>query len=282
MIVLLGLGCSLCWGTADFFGGLQSRRLPALGVALWSQAAGAVALLLVLLATGSRPLLGSIAWGIGGGIFSGAALVLFYRGLATGVMSIVAPIAACGTLVPVAVALAMGEPLSPAIALGILVAIAGVALSSIPARDAAHPSGASQRGGILLALGAAVGFGTFNVFVARGSAAHGVAPLWSVAGARIGSLAMLLSIAALRPRSAPWPGRRAGAVAGVGVLDTTANALFAFASTLGNLGVASTLSSLYPVATVVLGRIVLAERLTGMQGIGVTLALAGVVLLSSS
>ncbi len=79
----------------------------------------------------------------------------------------------------------------------------------------------------------------------------------------------------------PDPGDRALAVAGVGVLDTTANALFAFAAVQGVLGVAAVLGSLYPAATVGLGRVVLAEKLTRMQGVGVACALTGVALLAA-
>lgn len=77
LAVLLGIGSGLCWGVADFFGGLQSRRLPALAVALWSQFAGGLALLVVLLASGEPPVLASVVWGIGAGVFGGLGLALF-------------------------------------------------------------------------------------------------------------------------------------------------------------------------------------------------------------
>jgi drug/metabolite transporter (DMT)-like permease len=93
---------------------------------------------------------------------------------------------------------------------------------------------------------------------------------------------MLVLLILAGPRSAPWPGRRTGAVAAIGVLDTAANVLFVYAATLGNLGVVAVLGSLYPVATVLLGRLVLAERLTRPQHAGVVCALAGVMLLSAA
>ncbi|MDP9372842.1 MAG: DMT family transporter, partial [Chloroflexota bacterium] len=132
-----------------------------------------------------------------------------------------------------------------------------------------------------LARGAALSFGLFFVFLDQGSAVPGAAPLWTVAGARVSSLALLLALIAVGPRAAPWPRGRVAPIAAIGVLDTIANALFAYASTQGNLGIVAVLGSLYPVATVILGRIVLAERLTPVQGAGVTLALAGVALLSA-
>lgn len=282
-LLLLGIGSSVCWGTADFFGGLQSRRLPALAVALWSQLAGSLVLLAVLVVLadgGGAPPPSTIAWGLFAGLFGGSALVLFYSGLAVGTMSIVAPVSACGAIVPVLFALATGRvPRGLALA-GIAVAIAGVILVSLQREEMARDAGRARRG-LLLALGAALGFGLFFVGLDYGSAAGHGAPLWAVGGARLGSLATLTTIVALSRSGAPWPGARAAPIAGVGILDTLANVLFAYASTHGNPGVVAVLGSLYPVMTVVLGRFVLSERLNRVQGAGVAVALAGVVLLSA-
>ena len=314
--VPLGLSSGLCWGAADFFGGIQSRRLPALTVAFWSQLAGALALAIALAIEGVRPAATGIAWGLAAGVGSGCALVLFYRSLAEGTMSMVAPISACGAIVPVAAALLTGNQPGILAALGVLATIAGVILVSrphTPARfappavegDQASPA-SSARGGrrvVAMALGSALGFGLFYVFVDAGAAStagtaattgavaaaaagtagsHG-SPLWVIAGARMSSLAILSMIALVSRRSAlRWPGRRIGAVALVGIGDTGANLLFAYAATTGNLAVVGVLGSLYPVATVVLARWLLRERLSGGQNVGVVLALTGVVLLAAA
>ena len=317
--VPLGLSSGLCWGAADFFGGIQSRRLPALTVAFWSQLAGALALAIALAIEGVRPAATGIAWGLAAGVGSGCALVLFYRSLAEGTMSIVAPSSACGAIVPVAAALLTGNQPGVLAALGVLATIAGVILVSrphTPARfappavegDQARPASpaSSARGGrrvVAMALGSALGFGLFYVFVDAGAAStagtaattgavaaaaagtagsHG-SPLWVIAGARMSSLAILSMIALVSRRSAlRWPGRRIGAVALVGIGDTGANLLFAYAATTGNLAVVGVLGSLYPVATVVLARWLLREQLSGGQNVGVVLALTGVVLLAAA
>lgn len=280
LVLLFGLGSSLCWGAADFFGGLQSRRLPALAVAFWSQVAGGVALLALLVARGEPFVRGSFTWGLGGGIFGALALVLFYRGLAIGVMSLVAPVSACGAIVPVVFGMLIGERPSMLAAAGIVVALAGIMLVSLQPGAPSH-STASPRAALLLGLGAALGFGLFFVFTNRGSRFAGASPLWAVAGARASSMPTLLALVALRRGAAPWPGARFWPVAAIGVVDTTANVLFAYASTHGSVGVVSVLGSLFPVVTVLLGRFVLAERLNRLQHAGVALALAGVVLLST-
>jgi drug/metabolite transporter (DMT)-like permease len=276
---VLGLGAALSWGTADFFGGLQARRLPTLVVVFWSQLAGGLSVWLLLLGLGQRPEWTSVAWGMGAGVFGGSALLCFYRGLAVGAMSIVAPIAACGAVVPVAVALLRGEPPALLAFLGVVVAILGIVLVSLPSGATPHPSG---RPGLVLALalGAALGFGMFFVAVDQG-AAEGGAPLWVVAGTRLGSLPLLTLLVLLSRRPFPWPGPRLVGLVPIGLLDTSANGFFAFATTLGNLGVVSVLSSLYPVATLLLARVVLGERLARTQTTGVCLALTGVALMSA-
>jgi drug/metabolite transporter (DMT)-like permease len=309
----LGLSSGLCWGAADFFGGIQSRRLPALTVAFWSQLAGALGLAVALAIEGAGPagsgfgssldpgaalglgpavawaLESGVAWGLAAGVGSGCALVLFYRGLAEGTMSVVAPISACGAVVPVAAAVLTGNQPGALAALGILAAITGVVLVS---RPRPHPpsTGTPARSGrvVAMALGSALGFGLFYVFVDAGAAAAGTSgsqssPLWVIAGARMSSLAILSTIAVFSRRSAlRWPGRRIGAVALVGIGDTGANLLFAYAATTGNLAVVGVLGSLYPVATVILARWLLGERLSGGQNAGVVLALTGVGLLAAA
>jgi drug/metabolite transporter (DMT)-like permease len=300
--VPLGLSSGLCWGAADFFGGMQSRRLPALTVAFWSQVAGALGLAVALAASGTRPTAAGVAWGVVAGAGSGCALVLFYRGLAEGTMSIVAPVSACGAVVPVAAALLTGHRPGALAGLGVITAITGVVLVSRPRpshgreRDPgapARPGGPTRPGApdgagrsrrvLLMALGSALGFGLFYVFVDAGTTGSQSEPLWVIAGARASSLVMLSTIALVGNRSAlRWPGRRIGPVALVGVGDTGANLLFAYAATTGNLAVVGVLGSLYPVATVVLARWLLGERLSGGQNAGVALALTGVGLLAAA
>jgi drug/metabolite transporter (DMT)-like permease len=292
--VPLGLSSGLCWGAADFFGGIQSRRLPALTVAFWSQVAGALALAAALMLAGIGPVGPEVAWGLAAGVGSGCALALFYRSLAEGTMSVAAPISACGAIVPVAAAILTGNRPGTIAAFGVASAITGVILVSRPTPSPG--AGVPGRAGrvVAMALGSALGFGLFYVFVDAGTAAAGAAaatrtsgsqssPLWVIAGARMSSLAVLATIALVSRRPAlRWPGRRIGPVALVGIGDTAANLLFAYAATTGNLAVVGVLGSLYPVATVILARWLLGERLSGGQNAGVALALTGVGLLAAA
>jgi len=274
--ILLGLGSGLCWGAADFVGGLQSRRLPTLAVAFWSQVGGAVALALVVAALGSVGGLPALAWGMVAGAFGGSGLMFFYRGLAIGPMSIVAPVAACGAAVPVVATVLLGQGPSAVAIGGIAAAFVGIVLVSRPSEHSDQHG--DIRAALPIALGAAVSFGLFFVFLDWGGDAGGP-PLWVVAGARIGSLPTIGLVVAVGRRGLPWPGGCWPIVAAVGVVDTAANVLFIYAAAIGNLGTVSVLGSLYPVVTVLLARIVLAERLGRAQGAGVGVALAGVGLM---
>ena len=277
--VVLGLSAALCWGCSGFLGGLQSRHMPALTVALWSQLAGVAAVALVLFPRGDAPAFSSLAWGVAAGLIGAVAQLLFYRGLAVGLMSIVAPISACGAAVPVVVALGMGEVPSRRALAGIAAILAAIVLVSLRRAPTARDSSAA-RTGVAYALGAALGFGTFFVVLDLGSAGPGASPVWAVGGARLSLLASLLLVSVVRPPAVRWPGRRIGAVVAAGLTDTLGTVLFAYAARQASLGIVAVLGSLYPVVTVLLGRLLLTERLTPIQHTGVGLALGGVALLA--
>lgn len=251
-------------------------------VALVSQAAGGALLFVVIFFSGEAFAGGGFAWGMLAGVCTGSALVLFYRGLATGNMAVVAPISGCGVIVPVIAAFLLGEPPNVQQSAGIVLALAGVIVVSLPG-DVEHvesSSGASHAAVIAMAVGAAIGFGLFYVFVDRGTAASD-SPLWVSGGVRAGSLPtiLLITIGARTPLSVPRGALPLLAL--TGILDTSANALFAFATRHGNLGVVSVFASLYPVVTVLLAWMLANERMTARRGLGAALALAGVVTLSA-
>jgi len=266
------------WGFADFLGGIQTRRNAVLAVLLVSQGAGLVGVaLLVILSGEPPPSLADMAPAALGGLGGIIALGAFYRALAMGTMSIVAPISATGAVVPVIAGLAAGDRPGPVQVVGIAVAVTGVILAS---REAPTEDGrklADTRKSIALALIAALGFGGFLTALDH-SAQHGVE--WALLAARATSFPAVF-IAALITRPA-LPGRAdLPALCLVGVLDAGANGLFAAATTHGLLSIVGVLGSLYPVTTVVLARALLRERVRRVQEIGVVAALAGVALIAA-
>jgi drug/metabolite transporter (DMT)-like permease len=280
MAAALALLSSLLWGTADFFGGVFTRRMQAVVVVLVSQAI-ALALILPtawLVGAFSDPT-GYVGWGIGAGIAGPIALVSFYVALSIGTMGVVSPIAATGIVVPVAWGLAQGDRPSTLQLVGMGVGFVGVVLAGGPdvTTDDAS-SRANHRRSIGLALVASVGFGLTFVFL-DGGGEHSI-PMTLVVQ-RSTSVVLLVLPVVLLTRLQGLRVKDLSGLAGVGVGDAAANGAFAWSSTLGLLSVTAVLGSLYPVATLLLARILLHERLTRLQGYGVTLALVGILLLAA-
>jgi drug/metabolite transporter (DMT)-like permease len=274
---LLALTASLSWGVGDFLAGLRARRLPVLTVLVVSQAAGLSTIALVVAVRGEGPpearYLGYAALA---GIAGAIGLAALYRGLAVGSMSVVAPVSATAAVVPVLFGIAGGERPSAAQNVGIAVAVAGVVLAS--RARAGDGRGRALAEGTGLALLAALAFGL--LLVALGEASEGD-PYWGTLAMRATSFSLLvLAAAVLRPSLAAARGDLPVLLL-VGVLDTAGNVLFAVATTESLLSLVAVLGQLYPVVTVLLARILLGERLTRGQGVGVVGAFAGVALITA-
>jgi drug/metabolite transporter (DMT)-like permease len=270
LAVLALLGASF-WGVGDFLGGLASRRTHVLTVLVVSQAAGLVGAVVWVLAGGdARPSLEDLWPAVGAGAAGAVGLGALYRGMAVGAMGIVAPISAASPVVPLAVDLARGIVPSALQWIGIVVVLGGIALL------AHERDGFGRRGGLAagvsLALVAALGFGLFVVGL---DAAADESVGWAILAVR--STSTLVALAAVIAVSAPLrpPARLLPMIIGVGVFDTAANVLVAFATTRGPAGIVAVLSALYPVTTILLARVLLAERLDRERRVGAVLALGG-------
>ena len=277
MSVLLALAASLLWGFADFGAGVGARRLPVLVVAAIGQSAGLLLAGAVLLATrASTPSREQVAWAAFAGLIGVVGIGAFYRALAIGTMGVVGPITATAAIVPVAYALARGERPSTLQGVGVGLAVVGVVAASLE-----HvPERAARRFGVGvgLALIAALSFGGSLIGLSR-AAPGGTA--WAVLTMRASVVPLaLIAILVLKPRL-PATRRLWLLLVGVGIGDSGATLLFGAASTRGLLSVVSVLSSLYPIVIVVLGRVLLAERVARPQLAGVALALTGVALISA-
>ncbi len=278
MTILLGLAAALAWGTSDFLGGRFTTRYPALTVGMVSQSTSC-ALLLAVAAVVRPELSGSaLAWGLAAGIFTSFGGVSLYQGLATGDSAVVAPLSACGAIVPVVFAFASGDAPSGVQTAGIAVTLIGVILCSLPPQGVNFTSGHHLRP-VLYGLGAAVGFGLFFVFVDQGASTDEQS-LVVLTAARFAGMVLVGATGAIAG-SLVWPGRDLAKLGAGGVIDVSANGFFAFATNRGNVAVASVLASLYPLQTLVLSRLFTTERFTGLRILGALLALAGVAAISA-
>jgi drug/metabolite transporter (DMT)-like permease len=277
MSVVLALLSSLLWGGSDFLGGTATRRIPATSVVGVSQSFALLGLVPFALLLGSQP--DHVLAGVAAGLAGVVGLGLFYAALAGGTMGVVAPIAAMGALLPVAVGLARGEVPSGLQVAGIVVAVLGVVLASGP-----ELSGEASSRPLLLAVGAAVGFGLVAVLLTAGSkgpAGAVVVTLLVMRTTSVGVLVVAYIIARSRGVGIGVARTDLPLLLAVGLGDVGANSCFAVASRQGLLSVVSVLGSLYPVVTVLLARQLHAERLRTIQVVGAFASLGGVALLAA-
>ena len=269
----LALGASLAWGVADFVGPLWGRTWGALRVLLWAQIGGVVAIAVAVAIRGEGPHGWQILLAVPAALSGTLGLYAYYRGMAVGAMSVVAPIAGVSAIVPVAFGIATGDNLSAPQFAGIACAIVGVALASLEHQEGTRRVAA----GVGLAALAAIGFGFyFPPMHAAGSADF----WWASILFRTTAFAVVAAAVAVRRPPLRLRPRDLAIVLAVGVGDTLGNVLFAASSSHGLVSLTSVLASLYPIVTVLLAAAVLHERVSGSQRVGIVLTLTGVVLIS--
>jgi drug/metabolite transporter (DMT)-like permease len=269
----LALAAAASWGVGDFLGGLKSRVLSPIAVLIVAQPVGLAFVGIWVAARGEGPPGAAVLWACLSAALGTTGLIAFYRGMAAGALSIVAPIAGAGAAIPVIWGLANGDSPSRWQEVGFGAAFVGVLLASLERR----PEAARLAAGVGWAAVAMIAFGGY--YVPMHAASH-QDYLWPAFVFRLTSVAMVgAAWLVLRPRRAA----RADlpALAAIGILDTGGNVFFAAASRHGLVSVVSILASLYPVATVLLARAFLHERVHRSQELGIALALAGIVLISA-
>ncbi len=271
--VAFALAASITWGAGDFSGGLATRRAQVLSVVVVAYSVGFVMLIgLALVWSEPFPATLDLIWGSMAGLAGAIGLVAFYQALAVGRMGIVAPFAAMlSAATPVLYgAFIEGLP-GPIQLIGFMLAFIAVGLISGLGVVKGRPRGLG------LASLAGLGFGSFYILISRVS--HG-SIFWPLAAARFSSLLFLLAVVLIRnqkllPEKSVWP-----VVLLAGALDVTGNVFFVLASHAGRLDVAAILSSLYPAVTVLLATLILRERVTRLQAIGIVVALVAIPLIS--
>ncbi|WP_328869859.1 EamA family transporter [Streptomyces sp. NBC_00287] len=284
MTALFALAASLLWGLADFGGGLLTRRTPALTVVVISQTIAAVVLGAIVVATGGWTEFGPQLWfAVAAGVVGTVTILAFYKALALGPMGVVSPLCSLSVAVPVGVGVALGERPGMFQLGGIAAAVVGVVLAGGPQVKGAPV----QRRAIVLTLLSALGFGTVMALITEASTT--VTGLFlalfvqRVTNVVVGGTALYVSVRrgspALPEGGFPW--RALPALGFVGLADVAANGTYSIAAQNGPVTVAAVLASLFPVVTALAARMVLDERLRGIQAAGAGLALAGTLLLAT-
>jgi drug/metabolite transporter (DMT)-like permease len=271
--LLLALGASLAWGVSDFVGPLVSRTYGTLRILFWAQVGGVLAIALAVAIRGEGPAGWAVLFAIAAAFGGMLGLFAYYQGMATGTMSVVAPIAGISAIVPVIFGIATGDQPSRYQVVGIASALAGVAFASIE-----HHEGRKRiAAGVGLALLAACGFGFYFPWM---HAAGHVDFWWASLIFRTTALLLVVSVVAVERPSLRMSRRYLLIALACGIGDTLGNVFFAASSQSGLISLTAVLASLYPVVTVMLAAIVLKERVAPLQRVGIVLTLAGVVLIS--
>jgi drug/metabolite transporter (DMT)-like permease len=276
LAALLALSASLSWGVGDFLGGVKSRVLPSLTILAVSQPFGLGALGLAVAVRGTGIPGDEVGWAALAAVFGTIGLFSFYRGMAAGAISVVAPIAALSAGIPVIWGVAVsGNHVDGLQTLGFVAAIGGSVAASLELR----PERAQLAAGVGWAVLAMLCFGAYYVPMHAASTQDW---LWPAFLFRCTSVTLVWSVVLIRQvRPAGLRGSWTALIA-IGVLDTAGNALYAAAASAhGLLSVVSVLASLYPVVTVLLARVLLGERVQRTQDAGVLAVLVGVVLITA-
>jgi drug/metabolite transporter (DMT)-like permease len=129
---------------------------------------------------------------------------------------------------------------------------------------------------MVLAFLSGIGFGGFFVFIAQVDREQVFAPILV---ARIVTLGIAFLMLKLHHISTPRLTSNPIALL-AGVLDTGGNVFYLLATQFTRMDVAAVLASLYPASTVILATIILKERVTRTQWIGVSVCLMAVVLIT--
>ncbi|MFM1986104.1 MAG: hypothetical protein RIS18_321 [Actinomycetota bacterium] len=280
MAAFLALISSLMWGTADFFGGFVSKKIPANKVLVLSYPVGFLFLLIYAFMLPGEITMNGIVVGTLAGIVGILAMGSLYLALAIGPMGVMSPVtAASSTFVPIAMGLIVGENLSWIAWTGIGIAIVSVVLVSMETSPTGGRLVVSGKG-LILAITSGLLIGTFLSLVGLASSENG---MWPLVFARLMSSLLVLIYFIYKKTgrfSKDYNSKLFALVIISGALDATANALFVLATFDGYLSIAAVIASLYPAATVILATAFLKERLTAIQFVGIALAFFSAAILS--
>jgi drug/metabolite transporter (DMT)-like permease len=272
--ILFALSSAFVWGSGDFCGGLAARKNQVFQVLILSTLSG-IGVLLVFAFLWKEPLPSgpSMLWAMAAGVSGVLGISALYRALSLGHMAGVAPIAAViGALLPMGFSSLSEGPPQAIRLIGFIFALLSIWLVS---RSSIKNRGMSREE-LLLACLAGIGFGGFFILLAQVERGFVFTPLVLTR-----CVSFLTALILLRMRRLAWPSLRANPAALLaGMLDAGGNVFFLLARQYTRLDVATVLGSLYPAATVLLAWLVLKEKVSKLQGVGLLFCLLSVVLIT--
>ncbi|MFV9633857.1 EamA family transporter [Mycobacterium neumannii] len=277
--VALALASALGYGISDFVGGLASRRVAALRVVLVSYPIALVVLAVLAVPIGGDVSQGAVVWGLLCGVAQAFGVWWFYAALGSGPISVVSPLTAILVAgIPVGVGLALGERPGLIAGVGVVLALVAVVLVSREASDEDVTEHRFTPTVAWLTVGSGVAFGLNFVLIDQ---APVDAKLWPLVFARASATALVILVALLGRNLRPPSGTPLRLAVLAAFIDVGANIAMLLALQAALLSLAGVLMSLYPAATVLLAIVVLRERVTRWQALGMVLALAAVAMIAA-
>ncbi|WP_157531190.1 DMT family transporter [Mycobacterium sp. IS-1496] len=277
--ILFALASAAGYGVSDFVGGIAARRVAALRVVLISYPVAMVLLAGLAVAVGGSISPDAVVWGALSGLSQGLGVWWFYAALGAGPISVVSPLTAVlVAALPIGVGLTMGERPGIIAAVGIVVALVAVVLVSREATDEDVRVHRFTKTVAWLTVGAGLAFGLNFVLIDQAPPAAG---LWPLVFARVAATVLVVAIAAVTRQMKAPTGVPLKLAVLAGVLDTGANVAMLLALQASLLSLSGVLMSLYPAATVLLAIVVLRERVTRWQALGMALALGAVAMIAA-
>jgi len=272
--ILFGISSALSWGAADFIGGLASKRTSPYRVLFLAELAGLIPFAaLAVLSRETVPPAPDLLWGALASLIGLSGLIMLYRALADGQMTIAASVSALlAAVIPVIIGLlTLGIP-TLATFVGFGLAFSAVWFIS---QNNLTTSWRPNLQGLRLPLLSGIFFGLYFVLIHEATR-H--AFYWPLVAARLAGF-LAVGLYALLTRQAAMPPRGLWGYAVVnGLIDIAGSAFYVLAAQTGRMDVAAVLGALYPASTVLLAWIFLRERITVLQGLGVFMAFGAIVL----
>ena len=274
--ILFGIASALTWGAGDFAGGIASKRSSPYAVVIWGDIVGMTVVSVLALAVGDPfPSWGSAVYILLSSFCGAIGIIILYRALAGGQMSIAAPVSALmAAVIPVFVGVIVDGSPKWLTMVGVVMALVAIWLVARTEHEGVHHIHWAD---VRMPLLAGVLFGLFFIFMHKASSES---VLWPAVLLRVSS-AILLAVIALFTRSSfAIPRNQWWLIVFVGIFDIAGNIFYVLSAQTGRMDVAAVLGSLYPGSTVFLAWAILKEKISVPQWIGIAAALAAIVMIT--
>ena len=274
---LFGLLSALTWGAGDFTGGMVSRRAGIYRAAFYGEFTGMIFLVIMLVVVRETlPAWPVWAWSASAGAIGSVGLLLLFKSMVDGQMSVAAPVSALMAAVLPVIASTLTEGL-PGLTKYFGFALALVAIWLISQGEGHQKKLHLHLADLRLPLLSGVFFGIYFILMHQGSRTATIWPM--MAGRSAGSVVLFFFAAA--NHQLRWPDRQVAPLVFLNAAgDIAGNTFYILSGQVGRLDVAAVLGSLYPGTTVLLAGLLLHEHLNRSQWLGIVTALAAIVLMT--